>query len=72
MGSDALKADIVLPDPGIAPQHALLSGDGVRFIIKDMSPSGTFLNTRRVERAELYDRSVLRLGNTEMVYHEKR
>jgi hypothetical protein len=72
VGSDALKADIVLPDPGIAPQHALLSGDGVRFIIRDMSPSGTYLNTRRVERAELYDRSVLRLGNTEMVYHEKR
>jgi len=72
VGSDALKADIVLPDPDIAPQHALLSGDGMRFIIKDMSTSGTYLNARRVERAELYDRSVLRLGNTEMVYHEKR
>ena len=72
VGSDALKADIVLPDPDIAPQHALLSGDGTRFTIKDMSTRGTFLNARRVEQAELYDRIVLRLGNTEMVYHEKR
>ncbi len=72
VGSDALKADIVLPDPDIAAQHALLSGDGARFTIKDMSTSGTYLNARRVERAELFDRSVLRMGNTEMVYHEKR
>src|SRR3989304_4321022 len=28
LGSDALKADIVLPDPDIAPQHARLRGGG--------------------------------------------
>ncbi len=72
VGSDALKADIVLPDADIAPQHALLSGDGARFTIKDMSTGGVFVNARRVERAELFDRSVLRMGSTEMVYHEKR
>ena len=48
-----LKSEIVLPDPDIAPQHAMLTGDGQRFEIKDMSMSGTFINNRRIERAEL-------------------
>jgi hypothetical protein len=72
LGSDALKADIVFPDPDIDPQHALLTGTGSAFRIKDMSTSGTFLNNRRVETTELTDRMKMRLGNTEMTYHEKR
>jgi len=72
LGSDALKADIVFPDPDIAPQHAMLTGTGSHFLIKDMSKTGTFLNNRRVEMSELLDRQTLRLGNTEMIYHEKR
>src|SRR5512136_723953 len=35
IGSDALKSDIVLPDPDIAPQHAMLKGAGTHFNIKD-------------------------------------
>jgi hypothetical protein len=72
LGSDALKADIVFPDPDIAPQHAMLTGDGSHFTLKDMSKTGTFINKRRVELAQLADRQILRLGNTELVYHEKR
>jgi hypothetical protein len=72
LGSDALKADIVFPDPDIDPQHAMLTGTGSHFLIKDMSKAGTFLNNRRVEMTELMDRQKLRLGNTEMIYHEKR
>jgi len=72
LGSDALKADIVFPDPDIAPQHAMLTGDGVHFHIKDMSKTGTFVNKRRVEMAELADRQILHLGNTDLIYHEKR
>ena len=72
LGSDALKADIVFPDPDIAPQHAMLTGNGSHFTIKDMSKTGTFVNKRRVEMAQLADRQILRLGNTELVYHEKR
>lgn len=72
LGSDALKADIVFPDPDIDPQHAMLTGTGSSFRIKDMSSGGTFLNNRRVESTELLDRQKLRLGNTEMIYHEKR
>ncbi len=72
IGSSALKSEIVLPDPDIAPQHAMLTGDGSHFTLKDMSLSGTFINKRRVERAQLTNNSTILMGNTEMVYHEKR
>ena len=48
-----LKSEIVLPDPDIAPQHAMLTGDGSAFEIKDMSMNGTFINNKRIERTGL-------------------
>lgn len=72
IGSDALKADIVLPDPDIAPQHALLKGAGTHFSLKDMSLSGTFINDRRIEQTTLKNRQIIQVGNTQLVYHEKR
>jgi len=72
IGSSPLKSEIVLPDPDIAPQHAMLTGDGTCFTLKDISLSGTFVNKRRIERTQLADNSLIRMGNTEMVYHEKR
>jgi hypothetical protein len=72
LGSDALKSDIAFPDPDIAPQHAMLSGNGTHFLLRDMSIGGTFVDGRRVELAQLADRQRIRLGNTELVYHEKR
>lgn len=72
IGSSALKADIVLPDPDIAPQHAMLKGNGSHFTLKDMSLSGTFINNKKIEIARLSNRQTIRMGNTQMVYHEKR
>lgn len=72
IGSSPLKAEIVLPDPDIAPQHAMLTGDGMSFNLKDMSMSGTFINNRKVERVQLADGQRIRMGNTELVYHERR
>jgi hypothetical protein len=72
IGSSPLKSEIVLPDPDISPQHAMLTGDGAHFTLKDMSLSGTFVNKRRIERIQLANNNVIRMGNTEMVYHEKR
>ena len=72
IGSSPLKSEIVLPDPDIAPQHAMLSGDGMQFALKDMSLSGTFINNRRIERSSLANGQKIRMGNTELVYHEKR
>ncbi len=71
IGSSALKSEIVLPDPDIAPQHAMLTGDGVRFSIKDMSLAGTYINGKKIERTQLSNGQKIRMGNTEMIYHEK-
>jgi len=72
IGSSPLKSEIVLPDPDIAPQHAMLTGDGMRFTLKDMSLSGTTINGKKIERTQLANGQKIRMGNTEMVYHEKR
>lgn len=72
IGSDALKANIVFPDPDIAPQHGLLKGVGTHFNLKDMSLSGTFINNRRIEQTNLRNSQTIRMGNTEFVYYERR
>jgi hypothetical protein len=73
IGSNVLKSDIALPDPDIAPQHASLKGAGTHFMLQDMSVnSGTFVNNRRVELHRLGDRQSIRMGSTELVYHERR
>jgi hypothetical protein len=72
IGSSPLKSEIVLPDPDIAPQHAMLSGDGLHFDLKDMSLSGTFINNRKIERVQLTNGQRIRMGNTDLVYHERR
>jgi predicted component of type VI protein secretion system len=72
VGSSAMKADIVLPDPDIAPQHALIQGADTHFLLKDISQQGTYINGRRIEQTRLEDKQAIRMGNTQMVYHEKR
>jgi len=72
IGSSPLKSEIVLPDPDIAPQHAMLSGDGIHFALKDMSMAGTYIENRKIERVQLVNGQRIRMGNTELVYHEKR
>ncbi|MCC7129144.1 MAG: hypothetical protein B6D39_04660 [Anaerolineae bacterium UTCFX2] len=72
IGSDALKSDIVLPDPDVSPQHAMLKGFGTHFNLKDMSLDGTYINTKRIEQAQLKNHQTIQVGNTQLVYHEKR
>ena len=72
IGSSPLKSDIVFPDPDIAPQHAILNGKDTYFLIKDMSRDGTYINKRRIEQDSLKNRQVIKMGNTEFVYHERR
>jgi hypothetical protein len=40
--------------------------------LKDLSRQGTFINNRKIEMASLQDEQAIRMGNTQMVYHEKR
>lgn len=72
IGSSALKADIVLPDPDVAPQHAMIKGADSHFTLKDMSLDGTFVNNHKIELTSLKNRQIIKVGNTEMVYHERR
>ncbi len=72
IGSSALKADIVLPDPDVAPQHALISGADTHLRIKDISLEGTFIDARKVQQANLKRNQTIRMGNTELVYRERR
>ena len=72
IGSSPLKSDIVLPDPDIAPQHAMLKGRDNQFSIKDISTQGTYINNRRIEQVNLQNRQVIKMGNTQFVYRERR
>ena len=72
LGSSPLKSDIVLPDPDIDPQHALLKGEDSHFNLKDLSLSGTFINGQKIEQAQLRKNQTLKIGNTELVYHERK
>ncbi len=72
IGSSPMKADIVLTDPHVAPQHAILKGHGNYFTLKDISMSGTTINNRKIEQVRLANGQHIRMGNTEFVYHEKR
>ncbi len=72
IGSSPLKSDIVLPDPDIAPQHALLKGEDSHFTLKDLSLSGTFVNGRKIELTQLRANQVIKAGNTELVYRERK
>jgi hypothetical protein len=72
LGSSPLKSDIVLPDPDIAPQHALLKGEDSHFNLKDLSLAGTFVNGQKIEQTHLRKNQVIKIGNTELVYHERK
>ena len=72
IGSSPLKSDIVVADPDIAPQHAILKGEGTYFTLKDISMSGTYLDNKKIEVSRLRNGQHIRMGESEMVYHEKR
>lgn len=73
IGSNVMKCDIALPDPDIAPQHARLKGAGSHFVLQDMSVGkGTFVNGHKIEMHRLSDGERIRMGGTELVYHERR
>ena len=72
LGSEPAQIRDRLPDPDIAPQHAMLTGDRHPLHHQRYEPRGTFVNQRRIERTRLANSTTIRMGNTEMVYHEKR
>ncbi|MGD8603409.1 MAG: FHA domain-containing protein [Anaerolineales bacterium] len=72
IGSSPLKAEIAIADPDVEPQHAMLIGGDTHFTLKDMSRAGTYINGRKIEQARLANGAKVRLGQSQLVYHERR
>ncbi|MBI3804533.1 MAG: sigma 54-interacting transcriptional regulator [Nitrospirae bacterium] len=62
---------IVLPQPEISRNHALLRRDGKRFILEDRSGRGIDLNHQTVSEAPLRQGDVLQIGAYRLVFELK-
>jgi pSer/pThr/pTyr-binding forkhead associated (FHA) protein len=61
--------DIVLADPELSRQHALIAIQGTSVRLEDLdSTNGTFVDEERIENRELTDRSEFRIGTHELVF----
>jgi ABC-type multidrug transport system ATPase subunit len=58
------KSDIVMTDSRVSWRHAVLRVDGNGWIVEDLgSTNGTFLGPQRLDRIEIREECVVRLGN---------
>ena len=55
-----------------APVRQALSELAREGVLSRRPGLGTFVNSRRIEVHRLTNRQVIRVGNTELIYHEKR
>jgi hypothetical protein len=61
--------DVILDDPELSRQHALISINGTTARLEDLgSTNGTFVDEERIEHAELDDRSEFRIGSHHIVF----
>lgn len=61
--------DIVLSDPELSRQHALVAINGMNARLEDLgSTNGTFVDGERIQASELTDRSEFRIGSHELVF----
>ena len=57
-------SDIVLDEPRVSWQHAVLRLDGDQWLLEDVgSKNGTFVGPERVQRVEITDACEIRLGD---------
>ncbi len=64
--------DIFLDDVTVSRQHAVLERSAETFTIEDQgSLNGTFVNRRRIERAELADDDELQIGKYRLTFLQK-
>jgi hypothetical protein len=60
---------VFLDDVTVSRRHAVLIAEGRRFTVEDQgSLNGTFLNRKRIERAEISDGDELQVGKYRMTF----
>jgi DNA-binding NtrC family response regulator len=65
------KSDVVIPDPAVSRQQAVLLFDGNQATIEDLSGKGTFVSGAAVERTCLSDGADIALGQWRAIYRER-
>lgn len=61
--------DVVLKDPELSRQHALIAINGTTARLEDLgSTNGTFVDEKRIQTTELVDRAEFRIGSHELVF----
>ncbi len=65
------KSDVVIPDPAVSRQQAVLLFDGNQATIEDLSGRGTLVSGAPVERSCLSDGSDIALGQWRAIYRER-
>jgi serine/threonine protein kinase len=67
--SQTIEIETRLRDPGVARVHCEVQVNGNRVLVSDVcTPTGTFVNGKRITQALLQPGDVIRIGNTEMRY----
>ena len=60
-----LTCSIVLEEPVLSRRHCVITQDNNKFYVADLkSKNGTYLNGQRIEKTELEDGDIIRVGNT--------
>jgi two-component system response regulator HydG len=60
---------VVLSDPLCSRVHAVLEERAGQWLVRDQSRNGTLVNGQQVAEAVLADGAVLRVGETELIFH---
>ncbi len=62
---------IVLPEPDVSRDHALIRKEGKQFILEDKSDKGIVLNHETISHAPLRHGDVVRIGSYRLVFEAK-
>jgi len=65
------RCDVVIPDPEVSRQQALVLIDGDSALVEDLSGKGTLVGGARVQRAALADGAEVGLGQWRAIYRSQ-
>ena len=59
-------------DPAADTRHAVIYFENGRYFINNLSPRGTWVNNSPTSKHILGDGNTIRMGNTNIIFHERR